>query len=161
MELIGRMYPYLPSSAALLLPQVLAHGASYIMCRTQCKMKMHSPVGWGSEPPLPSGPSPQHTKNGRPPRDCNLCVGHAVYLNQEWVRGHCLALSQMPRGLHLTLILLHLQTGPARSRKWQRKWSMDLPHQRPRAEGSRDPRQRCGEGGVGQDPGPKRLGAGS
>lgn len=65
-ELMGKIYPYLISSATSLLPRVLAHRVSDVICQTQCKMKMHSPVGWGSEPPLPLGLSPQHTRNRWP-----------------------------------------------------------------------------------------------
>ena len=66
MELTGRTYPYLTSSAASLLPRVLAHRVSDVICQAECKMKMHSPVGQGSETPLPLDPSPQHTRNRWP-----------------------------------------------------------------------------------------------
>lgn len=74
---------------------------------------------------------------------------------------HCLALSQMLRGLHVTLTLLYPQSG-LRSRKWQQKRSLGLPHQCPRAEGSKSPRQGWargqGRGEQAPDPRPQEAG---
>ena len=171
MELTGRTYPYLISSAASLLPLVLAHRVSDVICQAQCKMKMHSPVGRGSEPPLPLGPAPQHTRNRWPPGTATS----AQDVLGPWTRSRWEAPAkarysqpktgqpppcppQMPWGLHLTLTLLCPQAGPARSALGA--WASP---QCPWAAGSRGPTKARGEGGSGRTreggrPGPQGAG---
>lgn len=154
MELMGRTYPYLISSAASLLPWVLAHRVSDVICQTQCKMKMHSPTGWGSKPPLPLGPSNQ-TRNGWPQGIATSAQDVlGPWTRSRWeapaksrysqpktrhhcprCRGACTWL--WPSWAHRQALTgVEMEPGP--------------PHQYPWAEGSWGPTQACGEGGSGR-----------